>query len=156
MKHVFYLRSWSNTCILMRCFILATQLMETMQYQRKHVTALFLIVSFQKTCKNLGLHASSRVPNNTKPTASCFSLQLGFWTRDEALTLVFDTLHKTLCLMFDIIRNVSAPGTHISENWAGTGVPSSWAWVFLSSVPVFVRGELNNIKPLLNDQTFFI
>ena len=48
-----------------------------------------------------------------------------FGTRDEALTLVFDILHKTLCLMFDIIRNVSAPGTHITENWAGTGVPSS-------------------------------
>ena len=33
---------------------------------RKHVTALILIVSFEKTCQKLGLRASPRVPNTSK------------------------------------------------------------------------------------------
>ena len=51
-----------------------------MKYQRKHVTALFLIVSFEKT---------------SRPRAFiCFSV---FGTHDEALSLVFYILHKSVC-----------------------------------------------------------
>ena len=67
------------------------------QYQRKRVTALFLVVSFEKTCQKLWLRASSRrVPNTSKqmkalgvrPRACiCFSV---FGTRDEALALTLD------------------------------------------------------------------
>ena len=69
-----------------------------MQYQRKHVTALFLVVSFEKTCQKLWLRASSRrVPNISKqmkalgvrPRAYIYFSVFG--TRDEALALILDT-----------------------------------------------------------------
>ena len=68
-----------------------------MQYQRKHVTALVLVVSFEKTCQKLWLRASSRrVPNTSKQMKVlgrrtrvyiCVSV---FGTRDEALALILD------------------------------------------------------------------
>ena len=67
------------------------------QYQRKRVTALFLVVSFEKTCQKLWLRASSRrAPNTSKQMKAlgrrtrvyiCFSV---FGTRDEALALILD------------------------------------------------------------------
>lgn len=42
--------------------------METMQYQRKHVTAYFRIVSFEKTSQELGVHGSSRTASKHRET----------------------------------------------------------------------------------------
>ena len=51
-------------------FYWLTQRMETMQYHRKHVIALFLIDSFEMICQwvnsGFGLRASSRIPNTSK------------------------------------------------------------------------------------------
>ena len=109
----------------------------------------FLLYHLRRHVKISGFMLHHRFQTTQNLRLRAFVCNSVFGTRDEALILVFDIWHETICLMFDIIRNVSAPGTHIGKNWAGTGVPSSWAWVFPSSVPVFVRGELNNLKPLL-------
>ena len=54
----------------------------------------FLIVSFEKTCKKLGLRASSRVPNTARPRAFiCFSV---FRTRDEARSPNFWHITSTI------------------------------------------------------------
>ena len=71
----------------------------------------------------------------------CFSV---FGTLGEALAQSFLTyiLHETLRLMFDIIRNVGAPSTHISENWS-----YSTAWV-----PLLERGCLCQVCLFLCDE----
>ena len=61
-----------------------------MKYQRKHFTALFLIVSFEKT---------------SRPRAFiCF---LVFGTHDETLSLVFYILHENL---YSVLVNVDSAG----------------------------------------------
>ena len=61
-----------------------------MKYQRKHFTALFLIVSFEKT---------------SRPRASiCFSV---FGTHEEILSLVFYILHENL---YTVLVNVVSAG----------------------------------------------
>ena len=75
MKQVFHLRS--NTCVCI------------------------FIVSFEETCQNIGLHASSRVENRWKKRwkHSVYGLALSSVSRclpplNETLPLVLDILHK--------------------------------------------------------------
>ena len=104
-------------------FYWLTLLMETMQYQRKHVPTQFLIVSFfdmSKTRASCFTTDSKHV--ETGECCFCFPV-LG--SRDEALAFFFD-INLNIYFKWNWRRIQT---THFKEMWI---VWSTWSWIFVS------------------------
>ena len=109
-------------------FYWSTRLMETMQYQRKHVLHNFLLLHFL-TCQKLGLRASCFTTDSkhveTDECCFCFPV-LG--SRDEALAIFFFFWHINLNIYFKWNwRRIQA----IRSEERGI-VWSTWPWISVS------------------------